>query len=298
MMKRLVQRIALSLCGFLAAASSLLAGGAWVPIPGDGNLTLGFSRKHAASSFNGDGDHVENASQHDFRYAYLQGDIGLLKNLSGQFLLTWLDGYEGPPDDLERNTGFSDAWFGLKYQFRQGKWPMSVGASLRTPLLYDREGPYNRYTFDSTGRISGLSDEWRGLLKYDYTLAYYVSNSYRGGAGWINFALGYTWREGAPADQIPVWLEGGYPLPWLGMSLKGEAVYVRSRSNTSPRQPDDRFGGTVGFNMASMGRLGAGLIVPFGPFRAWSAEIGYNKWVWGRSARRYNEPYISISRNF
>jgi hypothetical protein len=29
-----------------------------------------------------------------------------------------------------------------------------------------------------------------------------------------------------------------------------------------------------------------------------NAEVGYNRWVRGRSARRYNEPYFSISRNF
>lgn len=242
----------LFLCAF-AAASSLFAGGAWVPIPGDGNIMLGYSRKHAASSWNLAGDHVDNGSQHDFRYAYLSGDVGLLKNLSGQFLLTWLDGYEGPPDDLERNTGFSDAWFGLKYQVARGALPMSVGASLRTPLLYDREGPYNRYTFDSTGRISGLSDEWRGLLKYDYTLAYYVGRSFLGGRSWANLAVGYTWREGAPADQIPVSPDGGYGLPWLGMAIKGEALYIKSRGKDSARLPDDRFGAGSGFNRASMG---------------------------------------------
>jgi hypothetical protein len=274
------------------------AGGAWVAAPGDGNIQLGYSRKHAASSFNAVGDHVPNGSQHDFRYAYLSGDVGLLRNLSGQFLLTWLDGYEGPPGDRERNTGFSDAWFGLKYQVHGGRLPMAVGASIRTPMLYDREGPYSRYTYDSTGEISGLSDEWRGLLKYDYTLAYYVSRDFAGGKGWANLAAGYTWRAGAPADQFPVSLDGGYGLPWLGMAVKGELVYVRSRSNTSPREPDDRFGGTVGFNQASMGRVGLGILVPIGPGGFWNAEVGYNKWIWGRSARRYQEPYFSIGRRF
>jgi hypothetical protein len=93
---------------------------------------------------------------------------------------------------------------------------MAVGASIRTPVFYDREGPYNRYVYDQQGNIRGLNDEWRGLLKYDYTLTYYVSRSFLGGAGWVNLAAGYTWRVGAPADQIPASLEGGYPIPRLG----------------------------------------------------------------------------------
>jgi hypothetical protein len=45
-----------------------------------------------------------------------------------------------------------------------------------------------------------------------------------------------------------------------------------------------------------MGRIGGGLIVPLplGPGRNWNVEVGYNKWIWGRSARTYQEPYISI----
>lgn len=292
----------IAICALLFSGLPAIAraGGAWVPPPGDGNFTLGYSRKHAASSWDAFGDRLNNASQHDFRYTYFSGDVGILRNLSGQVLVTWLDGYEGPPHELERNTGFSDAWFGLKYQIAHGDLPMSVGASIRSPLFYDREGPYNRYVFDSQGRISGLNDEWRGLLKYDYTVAYLVSRSFLDGRSWVNLAAGYTWREGAPADQIPISIDGGYPLPWLGAAVKAEALYVRSRGNDSVREPDDRFGTnrTFSFNRASMGRLGLGVIVPFGRGRRWNVEVGYNKWIWGRSARRYQEPYFSLGREF
>ena len=27
-------------------------------------------------------------------------------------------------------------------------------------------------------------------------------------------------------------------------------------------------------------------------------EAGYNQWVWGESARRYDEPYLSLGRRF
>jgi hypothetical protein len=286
----------------LAAPAPLSAGGAWVPEPGDGTLTLGYSKKHAASSWDAFGNAFDNGTQHDFRYAYLDGDVGLFRNLSAQFLLTFLDGREGPPGDLERNVGFSDAWFGLKYQLKQGSYPMALGANLRTPMFYDREGPYNRYVFNNRGEIAGLNDEWRGLLKYDYTLAYYVSHSFLGGAGWANFWTGYTWRTGAPADQIPAVLEAGYPLPWFGATVKGQVLWAWSLHNDSPRQPDDRFGGnaTFSFNDASLGRVGAGLIIPIplGPRHRWNVEVGYNKWIWGRSARRYQEPYLSIGYGF
>ena len=54
------------------------------------------------------------------------------------------------------------------------------------------------------------------LLKCDYTLTYLLSHSYGGGRGWMNFEAGYTWREGVPADQVPVYAEVGFPLPWWG----------------------------------------------------------------------------------
>ena len=61
----------------------------------------------------------------------------------------------------------------------------------------------------------------------------------------MNFETGYTWREGAPADQVPVYAELGYPLPWWGLAAKGAITYVRSLGNDSPRQPDDRFGSSA-----------------------------------------------------
>lgn len=61
-----------------------------------------------------------------------------------------------------------------------------------------------------------------------------------------------------------------------------------------------RFGPTApsASTARGMGRLGLGVIVPFGRGRRWNVEVGYNKWVWGRSARRYQEPYFSLGRAF
>lgn len=296
----------LSIAALLLAAETGLCGGAWVPAPGDGDVQLGFSRKTASSSWNTDGETFRNlngqgvVSYHDFRYAYLSGEVGLLRRLSTRFLITYLDGFEGPHADLEQNTGLSDAWFGFKYALAEGEWPMALGATMRTAFFYDLEGPYNRALFDSQGRRRGVSPEWRGLLKEDYTLSYLLSHSYREGRGWMNFETGYTWRVGAPADQVPVNAEIGYPLPFLGAAVKGSAVYVRSLGNESPRQPDDRFGSgaTTNFNDASMARLGVSFLAPLGRSGNTTVEVGYNQWVWGISARRYREPFLSTGRRF
>jgi hypothetical protein len=305
-------RILLKTSGLFLALSLVLpvaglCGGAWVPKPGEGDVQLGYSRKTASTSWNVSGDSYTNLTTfegrrvityHDFRYVYLSGEAGLLPRLSVRWLGTYLYGLEGPHADLEKNAGLSDAWFGLKYALVQGDWPMALAGTVRTPYFYDQPGAYSRYLFDAQGNRRGVSPEWRGLLKRDYTLSYLVSHSYREGAGWLNLEAGYTWREGAPADAIPVYLEAGYPLPWHGVALKGMVNYVGSMGNDTPREPDDRFGSsaTNNFNDASIFRAGVGFIIPVRG-RA-SLEIGYNQWLWGESARRYREPYLSVGRTF
>ena len=296
----------ISACG---VALPLHAGGAWVPDPGDGDVELGFSRKTASTSWNTAGHPYTNTttvngkstiSYHDFRYGYLSGEVGLIRNVSATFVFTYLYGLEGPHGAELKNVGFSDTWLGLKYQLHRGAVPMALGFTYRTPFLYDLPGPYSRYLYDSQGNIRANSPEWRGLLKHDYTLSYLVSHSFMEGRGWANLQAGYTWREGAPADQIPVWGELAYPLPVLRADIKATAFFQRSLGNDSPAQADDRFGASArnNFNNASLLRLGIGLFVPLDAKNRWFGEIGYNQWVWGISARRYREPYLSIGRKF
>jgi hypothetical protein len=306
-MRTVVKTSGLCLALLLTYPAAGLCGGAWVPKPGQGDVQLGYSQKTASTSWNRSGESFTNTTlfegervrhHHDFRYTYLSGEIGLLPRLSTRFLVTYLYGLEGPEEDLEKNAGLSDAWIGFKYALAEGSWPMALAATLRTPYLYDQPGAYNRYLFDAQGNRRGVSPEWRGLLKDDYTLSYLLSHSYRDGAGWFNFEAGYTWREGAPADAIPVNVELGYPLPWYGLALKGAVNYVGSMANDSQREPDDRFGvsATTNFNDASMLRAGLGVIIPLsGPF---GLEVGYNQWLWGESARRYREPYLSVGTRF
>lgn len=300
--------IAGSVLALVLSAGNAFCGGAWVPEPGDGDVQLGFSRKTASSSWNTSGDPFENTTRvggelkqhyHDFRYAYLSGEVGLLPRLSTRFVTTYLYGLEGPHADLEKNAGLSDAWFGFKYALAQGDWPMALAATMRTPYLYDQPGAYNRYLFDANGNRRGVSPEWRGLLKRDYTLSYLLSRSFQEGRGWMNVEAGYTWREGAPADQLPVNAELGWPLPVLGAAVKGSLVYVDSLGNDTPREPDDRFGSnaTFNFNDASMARAGLSFILPLGQTGT-TVELGYNRWIWGESARRYNEPFLSVGRRF
>lgn len=292
----------------LALPAPGLCGGAWVPEPGKGDVQLGFSRKTASSSWDASGNSFENTTvhdgevvqhYHDFRYGYLSGELGVLPRLSLRFTGSYLYGLEGPHFDLEKNSGPSEIWYGLKYALAQGEWPMALAATVRDPYLYDLPGAYNRYLFDAQGNRRGVSPEWRGLLKHDYTLSYLLSHSYQEGRGWMNFEAGYTWREGAPADQVPLLAEVGYPLPWYGIAVKGSALYVESLGNDSLSEPDDRFRARPGFNFndASMARAGVSLLIPLGS-QGVGIEVGYNHWLWGESARRYREPFLSVGTRF
>jgi hypothetical protein len=293
------------LCLALAAPTAVWAGGAWVPAPGHGDLNFGFSRKTASTSWDTQGNAYTNAnsagviSYHDFRYFYLDGEIGLFRNFSATFLMTYLDGIEGPHHHGERDTGPSDAWFGCKYALTQGNLPMALAFTYRTPIFYALPGPYTRELFDSHGNHIGQSPSWRGVLKRDYGFTWLISQSAFHG-GWWNFQTGYVWREGAPADQVPVLFDLGYPLPFLHSYGKFAASYYRSLGNDSTPQPDDRFGAsaTNNFNNASYLRLALSVLVPFGRRGEYFVEAGYGQWVWGISARRYREPFIAVDRRF
>ena len=287
----------------VVSSSATWAGGAWVPPTGHGTLYSGFSRKTANTSWNADGASFENTGRfqnHDFRYFYLNGEVGFTPRLSALFLLTYLDGFEGPTGELRRNTGFSDTWMGLKVQLTDGELKSALRFTVRTAELYDIEGPYSSELYDDDGEYLGHSPEWRGLLKEDYTVEGVLSRSFEGGRDWGIASMGYTHRTGAPADQVPIYLEGGRWFASNRIALKLESFWALSLGNDSPRQPDDRFGSRPGFNFndASMGRVGASFIIPFGKQGRWSVTAGYNVWVWGRSARQYHEPFVNIGRTF
>jgi hypothetical protein len=283
-------------------AGPAVAGGGWVEPSGHGYFQLGFSRKTADVSWDAGGEDMTSSARfknHDFRYWYASGEVGLTDRLAGTFLLTYLDGREGPDGDLHRNAGLSDAWFGARYAILRGSVPLAAAFTVRTDLLYDIDGPYTLEMYDSRGELVGNSPEWRGLLKEDYSLELFASRSLgRRGAGWASLGSGYTWRSGAPADQVPFSAELGWKLPAQGSWTRGRVWGAKSLGNDSAREPDDRFGSRPGFNFNDASMIAAGLAVSV-PVRAARShlEIGYNRWIWGRSARQYQEPYLAWTRS-
>jgi hypothetical protein len=288
------------------------AGGAWVPERGAGDVIFGYSNKTADTSWNPRGDTRYHSSLHDFRYLYQGGEVGLGRELSFRYLVLFLDGYEGRPGDLEHNAGMSELYLGMKYRLRGGDWPMALGLDVRTSYLYDLPGPYDRHLFladeddiDGDGDteeavFKGVSPEWRGLLGEDIGLSFLVSRLVFE-TGWLNLSAGYRYRTTNLANEIPLFAELGYPLPWQALFLKGTLTWIESVGNDSPeRQPNDRFGCSERncFPDSSYAVLGASLIRHFGGRAQWWWEAGFNQWVWGRSARKYEEPFVSIGRRF
>src|SRR2546426_4256763 len=222
-MNRASRIVAIGLLLSGAVDAPALAGGAWVPPPVHGYVYLGFSRKTAGTSWAVDGHAYDNVSSstgkvswHDFRYLYLFGEVGIFKNSSIVLTPTWLYGLEGPKDNYEKNVGLSDAWIGFKYQVFKGSVPMAFGFNHRTPYFYDLPGAYSRTLFDSAGKPRGVSPEWRGLLKHDYSISYMARRSLAGYRRWGTPPAGDTRRGGGPPDQ-------GFPTagPRLPPPLRG-----------------------------------------------------------------------------
>jgi hypothetical protein len=165
------------------------AGGAWVPKPGDGSLRLGASRKKAQFSWGVDGRAPQPGTT--LRYALERRD-GALEGLAANWTL--------PPRRLRGRSRLAGAEHRLlgrlvraEVRTRQDSAAVAVGPHLRTPFLYDQEGPYNRHTFNADGSFR-VNSEWRGLLCFDYTLSLHGSHSLWEG-GWASVETGYTGEE-------------------------------------------------------------------------------------------------------
>jgi len=304
MLKKTTKSLAVAAGALCLTASSALAGGAWVPEKGDGDFSFGTSRKVAHYSWNPDGRTVKNGSWHLFRYGYMAAEMGLGHRFSANYTLLYLDGQEGPPGDYEANKGPSELFLGLKYQLHEGTWPMAISFDMRTSFFYDQAGPYDRHTFqeDPNGLAinEAVDSEWRGLLGEDYGLKFRVSRNMFG-TGWLNMDVGYTYRTGNLADEMPLNIELGAPLHWDWLFVKGTFNWIDSVGNNSlKRQFDDRFGCSANncFPDASRQVIGAALMFNVGQQRLWWVEGGFNHWLWGRSTRKYEEPYITLGRRF
>ena len=252
-------------------AQNANAGGAWVPKPKDGYLFFGFSRKTAFKSWNAIGKTTVSTSRHDFRYGYVNGEVGVVPRVSATFLLTYLWGFEGVPTNYEKNFGLRDAWLGAKFRLRSmdSQWPIAVRVTYRTPFFYDQNGPYVRQLFriNSTNAAQVVlhSPEWRGLLRHDLAIGGIISHSFSRFKGWMNFDAAYNWRQGDPADDLPISAEFAYGLP-----INSPTIYIKtgvnsswSLHNNSKQDPRgfDRFGTTSTFNDASIVRGSASVIM-------------------------------------
>lgn len=301
-----------SLLLMTALATPALAGGAWVPKAGDGEAILGYSVKTANTSWSPQGDTRHHSSWHIFRYLYQGGEVGLGNSFSFRYSVLYLDGLEGPRGDMENNAGPSELYLGLKYQLRDGTWPMALSFDVRTSYLYDLQGPYDRHLFlpdedDIDGDADadeavykGVSPEWRGLLGEDYSLSLLVSRSVFG-VGWLSVEGGYRHRTTNLSDEIPIRVELGYPLNRESLVFKASLDWIESVGNHSTdRAPDDRFGCSERncFPNASYAVVGGSLFRNFGSEKKWWGEIGWNQWVWGRSSRKYEEPHLTVGRRF
>jgi hypothetical protein len=136
--------------------------------------------------------------------------------------------------------------------------------------------------------------EWRGLLKTDFTIAYNISHSFWKYRAWATFEAGYNFRTGVPSDDIPVNFEMGYAIPiafnpTVKVALNG---VFSVHNNDAVGDVNDRFRATSDFNDASIMRGSVALILPI--TGAFSAQLGYGEWLWGRGARQYSEPFAAV----
>lgn len=307
-----VARIAAGAALALSCTVPATAGGGWIPEKNDGDIQFGYSRKVANQSWNPQGITRDNSSWHLFRYGYVGGETGLGRGLSVRYTVLYLDGLEGAPGSYEANRGLSEGFIGFKYQLHDGTWPMAVAVNARTSLLYDQAGTYDRAKYlpdrsdldgdgDRTEAVfSGVNSEWRGLLGEDYGVSFIASRSLFDG-GWLNLEGGYTYRTGNLADEVPLTAELGWPTEWNRLAIKGSYSAVLSVHNDSEtRRSDDRFGCSANncFPDASRQVIGAAGFLSLGEGRKWWIEAGWNHWIWGRSTRKYEEPYISLGRRF
>jgi hypothetical protein len=285
--------------GVHASARDAWAGGGWVPAPGAGYVNLAFVDKvsssgwdaNGRSTFAGDGA----TSRDDLKFIALSGEVGLVSGVSLLLVVPFLYGREGRTDPLDSGAGFSDLFIGGKIAVLEGVNAVAASVVARTPWLYDRGGAYRRFDSAADQADHKLSSQWRGLLKYDLAFTVHGSRSFASGRGWATIEPGVVFRTGAPSHAFAAGGEVGYAF-FESIPLAAKLYTYLSLSLHTDREPreDDRFPSTTvyNFNDASMWKIGASLL--WRPWLGLFVEAGYGRWIWGRSARKYEEPFVSI----
>ena len=293
---------------------------------------------------------------HVFRYYYFQGYLGICKNLELDWTINYLVGREAQTANpytgqkwtymdangnpiigadgtyhyavWEKNSGFTDSWLGLKYQFIHGPWPVAVELTSRFPDLYDEPGdvytrnkwyfnnnlgtssPLVQYTAVNGNTSSTVKDtviepgsEWRGLLKRDFGLTFHTGHSFLSNyALYVQAFAGYNIRQGAYADQLLFGINGGYswkvsdhvillPSLWLD--------YVGGIGNGGQPDLSDRFFSVYkNYNFNNSKHLRAYINAEVIFNEQLDVKAGYGNWLWGVGEVKYNEMFIQLSYLF
>lgn len=288
---------------------------------------------------------------HDFRYYYFQGSIGIAKNLELDWTLNFLEGREAQTKDpktgklhtytdsegnmikgpdgayhyavWELNSGFTDSWVGLKYQFKHGKWPMAVEINSRFPDLYQQPGDaYTRYNYQyllytyndvehdtsytKRDTIVEAGSEWRGLNGRDFALLLHTGHSFfQSGALYMQGFIGYIWRPNnrfqrtAYADQVEVGINGGYNIKInnnFHLLPKFWFDYIGGIGNGGQPILSDRFYSPYKNNNFNNSKtLRAYLNVDLIYKDRLDLQAGYGKWLWGEGAVKYTETFVQVT---
>jgi len=281
---------------------------------------------------------------HDFRYYYFQGSIGITKNLEFDWTLNWLEGREAQTKDpktgklhtstdesgntdtfavWELNSGFTDPWLALKYQFKHGAWPMAVELNSRFPDLYQQPGDaytrynyqYLLYTYNDVDHdtsytlrdtIVEAGSEWRGLNGRDIAFMLHTGHSFfENGALYLQGFLGYNWRRSlqfqrtAYSDQVMIGINGGYNVKineHINLLPKFWVDYIGGIGNGGQPTLGDRFYSPYknnNFNNSKTlrGYLNMDVILD----NRLDVQAGVGKWLWGRGAVKYTEMFVQLS---
>ena len=328
---------------FAFCSQNFAQGGPWVVEKGKTLLSLGYSQKTASQRWaprsldtknttTGSDDtwgtdslqtnsNLVNGKFHDFRYVYLNFQIGLMKNLELSGNINYLFGYEAISSDpktgvkltsprMELNQGFTDAWLRIKYKLPT-KLPMAIEFNSRFPDLYDQPGhTYTRYNYQYTN-LEGKKDttveassEWRGLLKRDFALIYHIGSSFlKNGDLFAQGFAGYNWRQGAYADQFLAGATVGYTFRvGKGIEIIPNIYTDLTYGLTNGGKPDisDRFqqGGRSNYYFNNSRYWRAYFNVYAKLTKNIAVATGYGQWLWGQGSVKYSEPFAQVFFGF
>lgn len=292
----------LTVAAVLSCTAPLFAGGGWIDQPWSGGVRAGFDHKYQPDAIRRDENGNPYTSLHDlihdYRFAFVTGDVGLPAGFELDAVVTYLWAQElvdtTSEDPSRIYHGFSDMYVGVKYQLLSGAFPTAVGFSVRLPMLYQ-----------SSSTLNGqLLTNIPGLFTRDYDLTAYCSHSFD--AQWYaSLQSGFKLREGAFAHQITFAMESGYRLPVLDNRFLVQAVIDGAFSVGGPGyassldrfQPTQEFPGHF-FNYNNASYVRPTLAVNADIIKHLSASFGVSLIAWGINVDVYHEFFVQTGYAF